>query len=105
MAGLPKVTDADFQAMIDAGGLVLVDFSATWCGPCKKLHPILEEIQGERQDVRISMVDIQEAPETARACGVMSVPQVHVYKDGAAVDKVIGLQSKARLLEIINKHL
>ncbi|MDP2359897.1 MAG: thioredoxin family protein [bacterium] len=105
MAGLPKVTDATFQETVAGGGLVLIDFSATWCGPCKKLHPLLEDVQAERPDVRIALVDIQEAPEAARTCGVMSVPQVHFFKEGRAVDKFIGLQSKARILELINKNL
>jgi len=105
MAGLPTVTDATFQETVSAGGLVLIDFSATWCGPCKKLHPILEEIQAERGDVRIVMADIQDAPETARTCGVMSVPQVHFFKDGQHVDKFIGLQGKPKILDLINKNL
>lgn len=105
MAGLPSVTDANFKETINQGGLVLVDFSATWCGPCKKLHPILEEIQAERADVKIAMVDIQQAPETARSCGVMSVPQVHFFKDGAKVDQFIGLQGKPKILELIQKHI
>jgi thioredoxin 1 len=105
MSGLPKVTDATFKEAVGADGLVLIDFSAPWCGPCKKLHPILEEIQAERQDVRIATVDIQDAPETAKACGVMSVPQVHFFKGGAPVDKFIGLQGKAKILELINKNL
>jgi thioredoxin 1 len=105
MADLPKVTDATFQEMVGGGGLVLLDFSATWCAPCKKLHPILAEIQAERTDVRIGMVDITEAPETAKTCGVMSVPQVHFFKDGAHVDKFIGLQAKAKILELIEKNL
>jgi thioredoxin 1 len=105
MAGLPKVNDSTFQETVNTGGLVLIDFSATWCAPCKKLHPILEEIQGERSDVRIVMADIQEAPELAKTCGVMSVPQVHFFKDGAHVDKFIGLQAKPKILELINKNL
>jgi thioredoxin 1 len=105
MADLPKVTDATFQETVAGDGLVLLDFSATWCGPCKKLHPILAEIQAERPDVRIGMVDIAEAPETARTCGVMSVPQVHFFKAGKPVDKFIGLQAKAKILELIDKNL
>jgi thioredoxin 1 len=105
MAGLPSVTDADFQQFISGQGLALVDFSATWCGPCKKLHPILEEIQRERDDLRIAVVDIQQAPDAARSCGVMSVPQVHFFKDGVKVEHFIGLQSKPKILELIDKHV
>ncbi len=104
MADLTKVTDATFEATVKSDKLVLVDFSATWCGPCKKLHPILAEIQAERDDVLVVMADIEEAAQTARSCGVMSVPQVHFFKDGKAVDKFIGLQSKAKILELIEKN-
>jgi thioredoxin 1 len=105
MSELTKVTDATFQETVAGDQLVLVDFSATWCGPCKKLHPLLAEVQAERSDVRIVMVDIQDAPETARACGVMSVPQVHFFKGGKAVDKFIGLQAKGKILELIDKNI
>jgi thioredoxin 1 len=105
MANLKQITDADFKEFVSDDGLVLVDFSATWCGPCKKLHPILEEIQGERDDVKIAMVDIQTAPDTARSCGVMSVPQVHFFKNGEKVDQFIGLQSKGAILKHIEKNL
>lgn len=104
MADLPKVTDADFQEVIQDDKLVLVDFSATWCGPCKKLHPILADVQAEREDVKVVLADIEQAPDTARSCGVMSVPQVHFFRGGKPVDKVIGLQSKAKILELIEKH-
>lgn len=105
MSELPKLSDANFQETVAGESLVLVDFSATWCGPCKKLHPLLAEIQAERPEVRICLVDIQDAPETARACGVMSVPQVHFFKGGKAVDKFIGLQAKGKILELIDKNI
>jgi thioredoxin 1 len=105
MSNLKSIADADFSEFTKQGGLVLVDFSATWCGPCKKLHPILEEIQAERSDIKIAMVDIQAAPKTAQSCGVMSVPQVHFFKDGEKVDMFIGLQSKANISALIDKNL
>jgi thioredoxin 1 len=105
MSNLPTVTDANFKETVSGPMLTLIDFSATWCAPCKKLHPILEEIQAERPDIRIAMVDITEAPVTAKECGVMSVPQVHFFKDGKPVDKFIGLQAKAKILDAINKNL
>ena len=104
MTELPKIKDAEFQDFTSKPGLVLVDFSATWCGPCKKLHPILGEIAASRDDVTIGMVDIQEAPKAAQSCGVMSVPQVHVWKDGEKVDQFIGLQNKAFIDAMIDRH-
>ncbi|MCA9786487.1 MAG: thioredoxin family protein, partial [Candidatus Cloacimonetes bacterium] len=67
MSTLTKVDDGNFQDFVSQAGLVLVDYGATWCGPCKKLNPVLEEIQGERADVRIGKVDIEEARQAALA--------------------------------------
>jgi thioredoxin 1 len=104
MADLSKVNDGNFQEFTSQAGLVLVDYGATWCGPCKKLNPVLEEIQGERPDIRIGKVDIEEARQAAMANGVMSVPQVHFYLDGKKVDQFLGYQDKAKVLALINKH-
>ncbi len=105
MAELTRITDAEFKEFTAQPGLVLVDFSATWCGPCKKLHPILEEIQAEREDLKIATVDIQQAIEAARSCGVMSVPQVHFFRDGVKVDQFIGLLNKPAIVQMIEKNL
>ena len=100
------LTSQNFQTeVLDSKLPVVIDVFATWCGPCKKLHPILEEIQAERSDIKIAMVDIQAAPKTAQSCGVMSVPQVHFFKDGEKVDMFIGLQSKANISALIDKNL
>jgi thioredoxin 1 len=104
MAGMTHVDDGNFQEFVSQAGLVLVDYGATWCGPCKKLNPILEEILGERADVHIGKVDIEQARQAALANGVMSVPQVHFYKDGTKVDQFLGYQDKSKVLALINKH-
>ena len=98
------VTDQSFTTEIKEG-LVLADFWAPWCGPCKMIAPMLEEIESEMGDqVRIIKLNVDENPETTRAFGVMSIPTLILFKDGVAIDKVIGFQPKEALAELISKH-
>jgi thioredoxin 1 len=86
-------------------GLVLADFWAPWCGPCKMIAPVLEELDGEIGDkVKIVKVDVDENQETAGKFGVMSIPTLIVLKDGEVVDKVVGFQPKEALSELLAKH-
>lgn len=98
------VSDQNF-AKETAEGLVLADFWAPWCGPCKMIAPVLEEIDGEMEDkVQIVKLDVDENQETAGKYGVMSIPTLLLFKDGEVVDQVIGFQPKEALVELINKH-
>ena len=91
MANLPAVTDSSFkQEVLDQEGAVLVDFWATWCGPCRVLHPVLEEISAERDDVKIISLDIDENQSTAAQYEVLSVPTMILFKDGEAAAIKIG---------------
>ena len=82
-------------------GTVLVDFFASWCGPCRMIAPILEEISEERVDVKIVKVDVDELPELARRYGIMSIPTLLIFKDGTLVSKTMGYQDKDSLNEFI----
>ncbi|CAN7179408.1 thioredoxin [Peribacillus frigoritolerans] len=86
-------------------GVVLVDFWAPWCGPCKMIAPVLQELDTEIGDTaKIVKVDVDENQETAGKFGVMSIPTLIVLKDGEMVDKVVGFQPKEALAELIAKH-
>ncbi len=79
---------------------VLVDFFATWCGPCKSMHPVLEELDRE-EDFKVGQVDIDEYPDLVNKYRIMSVPFFIVFKNGEVVGKTIGVQSKEELLALI----
>ncbi|EFI83347.1 Thioredoxin [Listeria grayi] len=99
------ITDANF-ADETKDGLVLVDFWATWCGPCRMVAPVLEEIAEERGDaLKIVKIDVDENPKTSEAFKVMSIPTLLIKKDNEVVDTVIGYRPKEELDEVINQYL
>ena len=99
MAGtLQDVTDANFQSeVIEAEGPVLVDFWAAWCGPCRVVAPVLEEIAAEREDLRIVKLNVDENQQTAAAFEVLSIPTMILFKNGQIAKKIIGAYPKRRL--------
>ena len=101
MSDVVKVSDANFPEEVSkAPTPVLLDFSATWCSPCKQLAPIVEEVaQQYRGRLKVGAVDIEESPEMAVRYGVISVPTLVLIKSGEVHDRHVGLMPKSRLLD------
>jgi thioredoxin 1 len=99
-----NVSDTSFKTEVEATGTVLVDFWAPWCGPCKMIAPILEELDKESTNLKIAKVNVDDNPESAARFGVMSIPTLIVFKDGQPVDKIVGFQSKEALKSVVSRH-
>jgi thioredoxin 1 len=99
-----NVSDASFKSEVESHSTVLVDFWAPWCGPCKMIAPVLEELAAELGDsVKIAKVNVDDNPNSAGQFGVMSIPTLVLFKNGEPVDKVVGFQSKDKLKTLLGK--
>ena len=101
-----EVNSNEFQKQVlDCSELVLVDFSATWCGPCKMLAPIVEELSNEMAGkAKVFKVDVDKSGDIAQKYGIMGVPTVIIFKDGKALDKMVGFQPKNVLKSKLDQY-
>ena len=98
------ITDADFKTETD-DGVVLVDFWATWCGPCRMQSPIIDELDEEMGDkVKFTKMDVDANPSTPQEFGIMGIPTLLVKKDGKVVEKLVGYTPKEALEDILEKY-
>jgi thioredoxin 1 len=107
MGNLSPVTEADYEAVVLKSDVpVVVDFWATWCGPCKAMAPHLEQLQEDHAGkVKIVKLNIQEHPKQAQAVGVRSVPMIYVYKNGEIVDQLASNPGARKLRQFVERHL
>ena len=102
MAAL-KITKDNFQAeVLEAKGTVLVDFWASWCGPCKMIGPIIDQIADERSDVKVCKINVDDEPELAAKFRVMSIPTLLVFKGGEVVNQSMGAKPKTAILAMLD---
>jgi len=102
MAALHINKDNFQELVLNADIPVLVDFFATWCGPCKMIAPILEEIADEHPEIRVCKIDVDQESELTSQFGITSVPTLLVFRDGEMVSKTTGARPKQAILDLLN---
>ena len=107
MANIEEINDSNFQPLVlDSKSLVVVDFWAQWCGPCRKLAPVMEQIQNEFIDsIKVYKIDADKNINSAKEYGVISLPSILVFKDGIVKETMVGLMPKSAIVSNIKKYL
>ena len=107
MATLEEINDNNFnQTVLETDTLVVVDFWAQWCGPCRKLAPVLEQVQAEFKDeIKVVKIDADKNMNTAREYGISSLPSVLIFKDGEVKEFMAGMMQKSAIVSNIKKYL
>ena len=93
------ITKENYEELIKNGKPVLIDFWATWCGPCRMIAPMVEEIAEEREDILVGKVDVDTQPELAKRFGIVSIPTLVLVKDGKETARIMGYRPKADILK------
>lgn len=97
-----SINKANFsEEVVHSDRPVLLDFWAPWCGPCRMIHPVLDEIARERSDVKVGRVNVDEQPELAGRFGVLSIPMLVVIKDGKITNQAVGARPKSQILAML----
>lgn len=106
MESVTKLSLGEFEKMLSENALVMVDFFATWCGPCQMFSPIVEQVEDKYDgDLAVVKVDIDESSDIAEKYTIQSVPTTIIFKNGEVVERVSGMLSLSQCSDLINKHL
>ncbi|BDR56681.1 thioredoxin [Xylocopilactobacillus apis] len=98
-----EITDNDFNNETQSG-VVLTDFWATWCGPCRMQSPVIDDLASERDDIKFTKMDIDQNPKTPEELGIQAIPTLLLKKDGEIKERIVGFHSKEQLSQIIDKY-
>lgn len=101
---MKEIEEINFKEEVKEG-ITLVDFYATWCGPCRMLHPVLEKLASTRSEVDYKQIDVDTAPNISKEYGVMSIPTLILFKDGKEISKNVGYMTEEEITEWINKMI
>ncbi|SFB20553.1 thioredoxin [Clostridium frigidicarnis] len=101
---MKEINDSSLNQEI-SDGVTLVDFWATWCGPCKMLSPVLDELSKELKDVKFGKVNVDHNPAVSQQFRIASIPTLLLFKNGEVVDKIVGFRPKAEIEQFIKKHI
>ena len=96
-----RLNNDNFDKVRNNEGLALLDFYADWCGPCRMVLPLVDEIASEREDLLVGKINVNDNPELAREFGVISIPTLIVMKDGKVINRASGARSKEKILELV----
>ena len=96
-----RLNEDNFNKVRDNEGVSLLDFYADWCGPCRMVLPIVDEIANEREDLLVGKINVNDNPDLAREFGVLSIPTLIVMKDGKVLNRVSGARSKSQILDLV----
>lgn len=107
MANIEEINDSSFEnAVLNSAQIVVVDFWAPWCGPCRKLAPVLEQIQNEFiETIKVVKIDVDKNPQKAKEYGIASLPSVLIFKNKEVKEVMVGMMPKSAIISNIKKYL
>jgi thioredoxin 1 len=107
MGTLNEVSEKDFETeVLQSAQPVLIDFWAPWCGPCRMITPIVEQLAGENAgSIKVAKINVDDSPNIAASYGVNSIPTIMIFKNGEVVDRFVGVQPKSRLQDALNQAI